>query len=106
MKLPDPVAYHFKDDPVRWALPGEGFCFKAALPSDAINVMPLYSEAQVKELLAQADRDASDLMLIVHMKQTAKYEPVLKVALDALDQAAYIDCAMSAASKAIQEVLG
>ena len=70
------------------------------------DVTRMYSEAQVKELLAQADKDASDLMLIVHMKQTAKYEPVLKQALDALDQAAYIDCAMTAASDAIKGVLG
>lgn len=44
----------------------------------------LYTREQVKELLAQADKDASDLMLIVHMKQTAKYEPALRAALSAL----------------------
>lgn len=117
MKLPEPVAYHFKDDPVRWALPGEGFCFKAALPSDAINVMPLYSEAQVKELLAQADKDFSDGCMVVHLQgadqMRRKYDPVLKIALESLDHscgdrcnAEYNPCHARLAADTIRKLLG
>lgn len=47
-----------------------------------------YSEAQVKELLAQADKDFSDGMTVVHLQvadqMRKRYEPVLKMALNAL----------------------
>lgn len=77
MKLPEPVAY-LTDAP-------EHKFISFFLSRDPHSKQEsLYSETQVKELLAQADKDASDLMLIVHMKQAAKYDPVLKQALEAL----------------------
>lgn len=49
---------------------------------------PLYAEYQVKELLAQADKDFSDGMTVVHLQvadqMRRKYEPPLKMALEAL----------------------
>lgn len=51
---------------------------------------PLYTEAQVKELLTQADKDMSDGFLIVHLdaanQAKKRYEPALKQALDELER--------------------
>ena len=81
MKLPEPVA---------WMLNGEPYVAQQCRlfsknPGEVIpGQEPLYSEAQVKELLAQADS-----MLIVHMngadQMRKRYEPVLKMALEALE---------------------
>ena len=47
-----------------------------------------YSKELVEQMLAQADKDFSDGMMVVHLQvadqMRRKYEPVLKMALDAL----------------------
>ena len=47
-----------------------------------------YSKELVEQMLAQADKDFSDGMMVVHLQvvdqMQRRYEPVLKMALDAL----------------------
>ena len=47
-----------------------------------------YSKELVEQMLAQADKDFSDGMMVVHLQvadqMRRKYEPVLKMALEAL----------------------
>lgn len=83
MKLPDPVGY-------QW-LNTANYRRKLPIGANVNEFKKLYTEAQVKELLAQADKDFSDGMIVVHLQvadqMRKRYEPVLKMALDALDHA-------------------
>lgn len=111
MKLPEPVgwSYLFEDDGSlcqqfdtreeadRWVDSPD--CLWAGY------VSPLYSESQVKELLAQADS-----MLIAHMngadQMRKRYESVLKQAMEALEYAnPLMECYWgNNASEAITEI--
>lgn len=77
---------------------------------------PLYTEAQVKELLTQADKDMSDGFLIVHLdaanQAKKRYEHVLKIALDSLEHscggrcnAEYNPCHARLAADTIRKLL-
>ena len=113
MKLPDPVAWchlQYNNDGTSWADSLQHFA------CDYGN-MPLYTEAQVKELLAEADKDFSDGMTVVHLQvadqMRKRYEPVLKMALEALVEscgarcnAEYNPCHARLAATAIRKVLG
>lgn len=97
MKLPDPVgwSYLFEDD--------GSLCQQFDTREEADRwvdspdclwsgyVSPLYSEAQVKALLAQADQDFSDGCMVVHLRvadqMKKRYEPVLRRAHEELTYA-------------------
>ena len=76
-----------------------------------------YSKELVEHMLAQADKDFSDGMTVVHLQvadqMRRKYEPVLKIALEALDHACggrcnaeYNPCHARLAADTIRKVLG
>ena len=66
-----------------------------------------YSKELVEQMLAQADKDFSDGMMVVHLQvvdqMRRKYEPVLKMALEALLTAA--NPKAPAAIKALEDAL-
>lgn len=98
-KLPDPVAY-LTDAP-------EHKFISFFLSRDPHSKQEsLYSETQVKELLAQADKQKARDFMAVHKQMVDKYEPVLKMALEAMT-ARGPDWVVKEreAIKAIQEVL-
>lgn len=85
MKLPEPVAWcHLQYN-------ADGTSFPDSVQHYACDYgnMPLYTEEQVKALLNEADKDFSDGMTVVHLQvadqMRRKYEPVLKLALEAIE---------------------
>lgn len=101
MKLPEPVA---------WMLDGGVTIEMQFEPYHASSEWePLYTREQVKSLLSQADKDFSDGMTVVHLQvadqMRKRYEPVLKMALEATEGADQIDTDMRDAINAIKGVL-
>lgn len=97
MKLPEPDTHCWDDDTQKdvWS----------------------YSKELVEQMLAQADKDFSDGMTVVHLQgadqMRRKYDPVLKIALESLDHscgdrcnAEYNPCHARLAADTIRKLLG
>lgn len=82
MKLPEPVAWQGVHD-------STDLYYQKPPQAD---VHALHSESQVKELLAQADKDFSDGCMVVHLQvadqMKRRYEPVLRLALETIESIA------------------
>lgn len=115
-KLPDPVAWHYERDT------DTAISF-APDRDDTKHWQGLYSESQVKELLAQAaaariaaqteNEELKGRLAKSGLDARRKYEPVLKLALEALVEscgarcnAEYNPCHARLAATAIRKVLG
>ena len=112
MKLPEPAVTLHSDGYWMADMDTEaGRMVNAQVSFVGAPKLGMYSGAQVKELLAQADKDFSDGMTVVHLQvadqMRRKYEPVLKMALTDLVE---IDKArlypVGDALTAIRKVLG
>ena len=55
MKLPEPFGYFFRDSLKKFALPSSGFSVGSTPPPDADELVPLFTEAQLREALAQQE---------------------------------------------------